>query len=129
LIDAIELADVTAGHRVEPATAAWTARHRPKLMAALAEMIAQLAGQLCRKWPLPNPCGISLEKAGYMGEIPWSDAGTLACAGGPWWRGGDIRIGSPVDVQKRALSSFQEHALSTPKRALNERMAWDDPIP
>ena len=119
-VDAHAVAD---GDRVVPAAAPRPAGDRAVLVAAVAQPVAHLAGQLGRQRPLADARRVGLDDAQDAADRPRADAEPGADAADRRVRRGDVGIGAVIDVEQRALRAFEQDRLA---RRASRRLSISD---
>ena len=107
---------VAHGDRVVPAAAPRTAGDGAVLVAALAQAVAHLAGQLGRQRSFADARRVRLDHAEHASDRARRNAEAGADAADRRVRRGDVRIGAVIDVEQRALRAFEQDRLAVAHR-------------
>ena len=111
-VEAVDADAVAHGDGVVPAAAARPAGDRAVLVAALAQAVAHLAGQLGRQRPLADARRVGLGDAQHAADRLRRHAEAGAHAADRRVRRRDVGIGAVVDVEQRALRAFEQNRLA-----------------
>src|SRR5690606_26959182 len=111
-VDPRHLRDLPHQAGIEPAAAALAAGDRAEFIPALPDQLTDLVVQLRRKWAGPNARRVGLADAKHIADRPRSYAGASRRLRGHGVRGRHERISAMVDVEQRALRSFEQNAVS-----------------
>lgn len=111
---------VPGRYAVKPADVARPPADRAVFVAALSDELTGGIVQYRRHWPFSHTCDVGLEHADDALDLCWPNPSADRPLSRHRRRGGGVRIGAEIRVEKSPLGTFEEDVVSPPDRLVNQ---------
>src|SRR6185503_12232878 len=126
-IEAVDADRIPNRDRVKPPAPPGTAGDGTELLATFTKPIAKIAGELGRQWPLTHASRVSLRRTKYAVDAARTNPKTGTHTANRRIRRRHVRVGAVIDVEERALRTFEHDRLAFGAGLMEEDGHISDP--